>query len=190
MNQSRRLTGKDICTYYTNKWQSLKGYVPGDVQRGLRTFMSKAKLHGVRKLGRNEYVYTPLVRTSTPDACTNDTARTFTGRLKTKITNRFRRRCALCNNDTRSLRGVIDHWIPHSRGGKTLEKNGVLLCEQCNVTKGDKNHFHVALNVIKRTIDIDRQVDKSEQYKIETIREVDMLIEELNEYACELLINK
>ena len=122
-NQNKLLSQKEITTEYGNKWYSIKGSLPGDLQRGLRTFYDKAKLFGVNKIGHNQYIYKPIIQ-STNIICEKDTTRTFTSRLREKIIDKYNRKCAYCKNDTKYVKEVIDHWIPHNDNGKTLFENG------------------------------------------------------------------
>lgn len=181
-NKDKVLTHGQITTEYGNKWQQIKGKLPGDLQRGLRTFFDKAKLYGVVKIGRNQYKYTPILKNTTI-LCEKDKNRTFTTRIRNKIIEKFNRKCAYCKNDTKYVKEVIDHWIPHSDNGKTILDNGVLLCEQCNVTKKDKNPFFVPLKIIQRTIEIDKNIkERSIKNKLETIDEIDNIIKHLETY--------
>ena len=113
----------------------------------------------------------------------SDKIRNFTGRLRDKIINKFKRRCAICHNDTKYVKEVIDHWIPHNSGGKTLFNNGVLLCEQCNITKRDRNPFFISKKVLCRTIEIDQRIkERNKKNKQETINEIDEMIKMLENY--------
>ena len=77
---------------------------------------------------------------------------------------------------------VIDHWIPHNDNGKTLFEM-VFFCEQCNVTKKDRNSFYVPMKIIKRTINIDKNIkERSIKNKTETIQEIDSIIKKLQQY--------
>lgn len=70
-----------------------------------------------------------------------DPRRTFTNAEKERMMAHCGHRCenvkwyGRCRNTTR-LAG--DHWFPHARGGKTSEKNLVILCQECNSTKSAK----------------------------------------------------
>ncbi len=47
--------------------------------------------------------------------------------------------CRFCGNSPAINRGVIlhiDHIVPYARGGKTVEENLRVLCQQCNLGKG------------------------------------------------------
>jgi 5-methylcytosine-specific restriction endonuclease McrA len=50
-------------------------------------------------------------------------------------------KCALCGNSPAvdpSCRLHIDHVVPFSKGGRTVEGNLRVLCADCNVGKADK----------------------------------------------------
>jgi hypothetical protein len=65
----------------------------------------------------------------------------MTSALRTKIKNRDSHTCQMCNlstNDEKNLLLEIDHIIPLSKGGFTVESNLQTLCWRCNRTKGSK----------------------------------------------------
>ena len=70
-----------------------------------------------------------------------DPRRAFTNAEKERMMAHCGHRCenvkwyGRCRNTTR-LAG--DHWFPHAHGGKTSEKNLVILCQECNSRKSAK----------------------------------------------------
>lgn len=65
-----------------------------------------------------------------------DARRSFTARQKTHIYTRDGGKCFYCGEVV--TRWHADHVIPHSRGGKTVESNGVVACPSCNLRKSNK----------------------------------------------------
>lgn len=68
-----------------------------------------------------------------------DKRRLFTGAQRERIIARDGGCCAYC---TRKLDAdevhYIDHVIPHSAGGQTIDLNGVLACADCNLSKSNR----------------------------------------------------
>ena len=65
----------------------------------------------------------------------------MTSRLRQKIKERDNYTCKVCGNSIHvepNLLLEIDHIIPVSKGGATVEENLQTLCWRCNRTKGDK----------------------------------------------------
>jgi len=58
--------------------------------------------------------------------------------LRKKILKAHGYRCALCDRDLRKAGHHIDHILPFSRGGLTVEKNLQALCPPCNLIKGNR----------------------------------------------------
>jgi 5-methylcytosine-specific restriction endonuclease McrA len=46
--------------------------------------------------------------------------------------------CSLCGSELTWGNFHVDHWKPHSRGGKTSLRNAKLLCISCNLSKKDR----------------------------------------------------
>ena len=63
--------------------------------------------------------------------------RFFTDEQKTQIRAIYNDCCAICG--TRDKESIeADHFIPHSKGGKTDICNGIALCGPCNRIKANK----------------------------------------------------
>jgi 5-methylcytosine-specific restriction endonuclease McrA len=61
--------------------------------------------------------------------------------LRFTILKRDNYKCVLCGRSPATTLGLelhVDHIIPFSKGGKTLESNLRTLCNQCNIGKSDK----------------------------------------------------
>lgn len=62
----------------------------------------------------------------------------MTDKLRYKILKRDGFRCQICGRSAEDgVKLHIDHIIPVSKGGKTVESNLRVLCEDCNLGKGD-----------------------------------------------------
>ena len=59
----------------------------------------------------------------------------FTGRYRREIKDRDNHTCVYCGQPAETL----DHVIPKSKEGQTVEGNLVVACSGCNLRKGDKN---------------------------------------------------
>jgi 5-methylcytosine-specific restriction endonuclease McrA len=63
----------------------------------------------------------------------------MTPTLRTKILERDGRRCVICGaSASDGVKLHIDHIVPIAKGGKTIESNLRVLCDQCNLGKSDK----------------------------------------------------
>ena len=61
--------------------------------------------------------------------------------LRFNILKRDKYKCTICGRSPASTFGIelhIDHIIPFSKGGRTVENNLRTLCNQCNIGKSDK----------------------------------------------------
>ena len=59
--------------------------------------------------------------------------------LRTRILERDNRRCTICGaSASDGIRLHVDHIVPISQGGKTIEHNLRVLCDRCNLGKSDK----------------------------------------------------
>lgn len=59
--------------------------------------------------------------------------------IRYKILKAGKQRCALCGIKAKDRMLDVDHIIPRSRGGKTVEENLQVLCAKCNRAKGNKD---------------------------------------------------
>lgn len=59
--------------------------------------------------------------------------------LRYNVLKRDGSRCALCGATKKDRPLDVDHIIPRSRGGKTVEENLQVLCSKCNRSKGNKD---------------------------------------------------
>jgi hypothetical protein len=115
----------------------IANYVPGDVQRQLRSFYDKFHPYGLQRDGEGDsirYCWLPITEEEfdwirgKPIVPRNifgsDAERDEF--LKSK-----QGKCEICSSDTRL---AIDHWRAHSVYGVDSPNIAVLLCEQCNNT--------------------------------------------------------
>lgn len=64
--------------------------------------------------------------------------REISWQLRYKVLMRDGAKCVICGRDRNDgVKLHIDHIIPFSKGGKTLENNLRILCNECNIGKGD-----------------------------------------------------
>jgi hypothetical protein len=120
-----------------NQLTDLAGYLPGDLQRTLRTFYDKYHDYGIQRDDSGDNIYywwTPITRNEynwingTPivprNIFNNDEERdAFVASKQGK--------CEICSSTTRL---AIDHWRAHSVYKIDSPLIAVLLCEQCNNT--------------------------------------------------------
>jgi hypothetical protein len=67
-----------------------------------------------------------------------DSRRLFTGAQRERIIARDGGCCAYCGKATHEGDRYIDHVIPHTAGGQTVDANGVLACGDCNLAKSNR----------------------------------------------------
>jgi len=67
-----------------------------------------------------------------------DSKRRYRGKVRTRVYQRDGGKCFYCNAVVVIERAQIDHVIPWSRGGRTVEMNGVTSCAPCNRKKSNK----------------------------------------------------
>lgn len=61
----------------------------------------------------------------------------MTDKLRYKIMKRDNFRCVICGASQKDgVKLHVDHIIPVSKGGKTIESNLRTLCDRCNLGKG------------------------------------------------------
>jgi hypothetical protein len=66
------------------------------------------------------------------------TPRNVNWRLRAQVLMRDEAKCRLCGaTPSNGARLQVDHVIPWSKGGETVLTNLQILCEQCNIGKGD-----------------------------------------------------
>lgn len=59
-------------------------------------------------------------------------------RLRFKILGRDNFTCQYCGRSAPDIELQVDHKIPASKGGKTVEENLITSCKECNQGKGDQ----------------------------------------------------
>ncbi len=67
-----------------------------------------------------------------------DSKRRYRGLVRARVYNRDGRRCFYCSRTLTITKTQIDHVIPWSRGGRTVEVNAVASCGPCNRRKSNK----------------------------------------------------
>jgi HNH endonuclease/Homing endonuclease associated repeat len=110
---------------YTNRF--------GTVRDALKAFVRFKKTTGGKEFSNiNIPSHQPPVIHKTP--------RIPSWKLRFKILSRDRFRCCACGRSPShdaDIKLHVDHKIPWSRGGETVEKNLQTLCDQCNGGKSD-----------------------------------------------------
>ena len=74
------------------------------------------------------------------DKIVHKTTRTINARLRFKVLKRDNFKCCACGASPAITPGVelhVDHIIPWSKGGETVEENLQTLCSKCNLGKSD-----------------------------------------------------
>ena len=95
------------------------------------------------------YKFNPQIN----DAIINQTGGThFNKKIKKKLLERANNKCELCYNSGTKKNLHADHWNNRAGGGNGTFENGVILCQQCNNGKKDKNPDKVLYDIAK-TID-------------------------------------
>ena len=67
-------------------------------------------------------------------------------RLAADIRRRDHHTCRLCNRDVPPGAGAVDHRVPRSRGGPTVESHLQLVCDDCHARK-TRRETHPAMTV-------------------------------------------
>ena len=199
---------EDLVNYIkeTNK------YLPGDVQRQLRTFVHKYKKYGIKC--DNEYnkikkkytatpVYTwnPILKSSL-DIILPDVARNIfkTSKRRGDFISQKNNTCEICCSKGKDIRMAIDHWRAHSIYNIDNENIAVLLCETCNnIHKNfdaskiflDKKHKHIFdYRCFKNWIKLEKKIREKGYYpNEEDEKQQNYNILELQKYYTEDLEN-
>ncbi len=147
-NTNKIISAIEINTYWSLIILEKRKHLPGDVQRTLRNFYTKYKIYGIEKINLRNYFYTPQkLNTITYN---NLTKRNFKIKDKKDIYNSYNGLCGFCNTKLKFNNSLFDHLIPHSKNGNSDINNCILICENCNLIKKDKDAFKIIYNHAKR----------------------------------------
>jgi hypothetical protein len=85
----------------------------------------------------------PVESREQPDVQSRKTPRNVNWRLRAQVLMRDEAKCRLCGTAPRDgARLHVDHIVPWSKGGETVLANLQILCERCNLGKGDLTDSH------------------------------------------------
>ncbi len=83
----------------------------------------------------------PIITTTPSKECQKKERNKMTKALRQRIIERDNYTCQICGNSTYNEPNLlleVDHIIPISKGGKTVDNNLQCLCWKCNRSKGNK----------------------------------------------------
>jgi hypothetical protein len=137
---------------YANLYKISGGKTSGDPQRQIRSFINKNHIYGIIQLFNDlvkklTYLYTPKSRDFVPIDKTEPRNISSEDRIKLLAENP---KCSICKNES----VVIDHVVPHSKGGESTIRNSIVLCEQCNTSKKDYSLYKLPCEILKRVTKI------------------------------------
>tara|TARA_B110000971_G_C19969068_1_gene481654 strand:- start:136 stop:894 length:759 start_codon:yes stop_codon:yes gene_type:complete len=144
-------------------------YIPGDVQRQVRTFHENYKQYGLQRIDKSKnnkdlmYKWVPelksLVGEPKPSISRNIFKTTYS---RDEFKNIKNNKCEICE-ETKD-RMAIDHWRAHSVYDIDSEEIAVLLCEQCNNIHKNRDASSIArayyrrINIVKNWINKETQI--------------------------------
>lgn len=151
----------NIIFNYENLYKNDEIKIPGDVQRQLRTFYEKHKIHGItQKTLKNRsklYIYDDKIKKIDK----KKPPRSFPKKLRKKNI-----KCIICN-DNKDM--CLDHWRPYNIYCYIYENistigNCVFLCEHCNLVKKNRSGAHLVRKGIcsyDKWLDIESKITKN-----------------------------
>lgn len=188
-NIGKILQQKQISYEYSNRWFEKTGNHVGDVQRQIRTFFGKHKLHGLNCIGKGTYVYNPILKTNLITEKSDTNPRNFPLKIQLQALERSKKKCELCGCNI-NKNEEYDHWIPYSYGGSSILENCVILCRYCNLKKKDKNEFNIILKFIKNFNKINKHTTFNTEYNMKKIDIINIIFNHLFEYVWSIIGNK
>ncbi len=137
------INGKVVRSFYSDDGDVIRSYIPS--YRQMKSFVRKHKtiyaLDGtvVKRMpfgGRELYLFIEKhgISSRIYDAIKEETMK-LNDSIKKKVFERDGRFCSVCGS---SEKLNVDHIMPVSRGGFTVLENLQVLCEKCNLQKGNK----------------------------------------------------
>ena len=118
---------RDLSSEVSRFSSSTYSYRFGSWRNALRMFVDWANDQSI-----------PIESRDQLDVQSRKTARNVNWRLRAQVLMRDEAKCRLCGVAPRDgARLHVDHFVPWSKGGETVLANLQILCEQCNVGKGD-----------------------------------------------------
>jgi hypothetical protein len=187
-NIGKIIPQKQISYEYSKKWFEKTGNQVGDVQRQIRNFFGKHKLHGLNYIGKGIYHYDPISKQNLITE-NNLNPRNFSFFVQKEAQLRSKKKCELCGTNI-NKNEEYDHWIPYSYGGKSVLENCVVLCRNCNLKKKDKNEFNIILKFIKNINKINKHMIFNTEYNMKKIDTVNIIFYYLFEYVWSITENK
>jgi 5-methylcytosine-specific restriction endonuclease McrA len=144
---------QDIISYVvTNKEDC-----PSDRKRPLATFLNE-KTNGYWEIKTEKkdkyYKFNPELN----KAIIQQTGGThFDKKTKKELLKRANNKCELCYNSGTKKFLHADHWNNRADGGNGTFENGVILCQQCNNRKKNKNPDKVLYDYLKKHIELNNR---------------------------------
>jgi hypothetical protein len=158
---------------YVALYKTADGKTPGDPQRQIRSFLNKNHIYGITQIFNEEdkksltYLYTPKSYDFIPTDKTERRNISSEDRMKLLVENP---KCSICKNKS----AVIDHIVPHSKGGESTIRNSIVLCEQCNTSKRDYSIYKIPCEILKR-VNIIYNIIPNYKKKIMTSEDIEIL---------------
>ena len=179
-------------------------FLPGDLQRQMRTFHEKYEKFGLQKIGESsnvKYVWKSELTDEDITLLMNDDVKAPRNIFKTsKERKNFVKeksaKCEMCNSQRRL---AVDHWRAHKIYNIDNKGLAVLLCEHCNNIHHDYDAIHIldhhlrkdnlTMDMVWKWIDIESNVRKEGFYpnakdKDEQVKTIDKIINEYNNKTC------
>jgi hypothetical protein len=182
-----------------NEMISRATYVPGDIQRNLRSFYKKFNKYGLKKIEKNKssnielsYIWEPINMYKLENIIHPEARNIFKKDSEIDkfldIRNHTCEMCVASKSDNKTLRLAIDHWRAHSTYNIDNTKIAVLLCERCNNIHHNHDASKIAvkfkdnLQIVKNWVKIENRIrgygfmpndvdTKTQKKTIETITE-------------------
>lgn len=159
-----------------NKLLNKKIYVPGDIQRQVKTFYKKFHKYGLKKIEKkisndNEiyYIWEPINMNELEDIIRPAARNLFTSESeRNEFIKKKKYKCEMCNankKDNETLRMAIDHWRAHSVYNIDDKRIAVLMCEKCNNIHHNYDACKIALKYKENTTIIKKWIKKEREIR-------------------------
>ena len=132
-------------------------YIPGDIQRTLRTFYTNFNKYGLEKIEKDKshngeiiYIWNPITMDKLENIIHPEARNIFKTQAEIDAFHKSKNfkceMCGACKSDDKTLRLGVDHWRAHSTYNIDDLKIAVLLCEKCNNIHHNFDASKIALN--------------------------------------------
>lgn len=114
--------------FYNKYKEETKNWNPNEIEEKIKKLMQDNDVE--RKIGIYEYLFDKQEK--------HLNLRTFNDNQKRSAYEKQNGICANCKKHFEFEKMQADHIVPWSKGGKTIESNLQMLCEECNKSKSNK----------------------------------------------------